>query len=134
MQEYKNIIVTTDLSEPALPAVHHGSSLARQLGSKIILAYVMEDRVPGWLSETDVGKIMERHRVHANEALTRCVAEHLVGNEVETVVVEGTPHTEIVKLAEERKVDMIVMSMHGHGFLTHALAGSTAERVLHHAP
>lgn len=134
MHEYKKILVATDLSDPAVPAVLHGSSLARRLGSKIVLVYVMEDRIPGWLSETDVGEIMERHREQAKQALADCAAEHLVGNEVETVVLEGPPHSEILKLAGERGVDMIVIGMHGHGYLTHALAGNTTERVLHHAP
>ena len=37
-------------------------------------------------------------------------------------------------LAREIDAGLIVMGMHGHGFLVHALAGSTTERVLHHAP
>ena len=48
--------------------------------------------------------------------------------------VKEYPDEEIVALAREIDVDLIVMGMHGHGFLVHALAGSTTERVLHHAP
>jgi nucleotide-binding universal stress UspA family protein len=39
-----------------------------------------------------------------------------------------------VRSAVECAADVIVVGMHGHGFLTHALAGSTAERVLHRSP
>ena len=35
---------------------------------------------------------------------------------------------------KERQADIIVVGMHGHGFMAHALSGSTSERVLHHAP
>ena len=53
---------------------------------------------------------------------------------MEVVILQGTVHEEVIRLARERKVDLIVVGMHGHGFLSHALAGSTAERVLHRAP
>jgi nucleotide-binding universal stress UspA family protein len=52
---------------------------------------------------------------------------------VEIVIGEGAPHQEIVRIAKEHDADLIVVGMHGHGFLTHALEGGTAERVLHHA-
>ena len=46
----------------------------------------------------------------------------------------GTPHTEIVGLAEELRVDLIVMATHGRGFISQAILGSTTDRVLRHAP
>ena len=33
-----------------------------------------------------------------------------------------------------RDVDLFVLGTHGHGFVSHVLMGSTAERILHHAP
>jgi nucleotide-binding universal stress UspA family protein len=41
---------------------------------------------------------------------------------------------EIVRLAEERQADLVVMATHGRGFISHAILGSTAERVLRRAP
>ena len=134
MQDYGTIVVATDLSDPAVPAVRHGGALGRRLGSRLILVYVMEQRLPGFLSDPETRTIMKRHREHAERALAECVAEQLPGDEVETVVLEGLPHEQIVKLAEERQAGLIVVGMEGHGFLAHALTGSTAERVLHHAP
>jgi universal stress protein A len=44
----------------------------------------------------------------------------------------GSPKLEIVRVAEENKVDLIVVGSHGrHGFAL--LLGSTANGVLHHA-
>ena len=53
---------------------------------------------------------------------------------VDRTVVVGTPHVEIVRLAEERNVDLVVMATHGRGFISHAILGSTTERVLRRAP
>ena len=57
-----------------------------------------------------------------------------LGNDVEVTVADGIAHLEIVRIAEERQVDMIVMATHGRGFISHALMGSTTERVLRRAP
>ena len=137
MPDYESILVATDLSDPSLAAVREAGALARRLGSRLILAYVMEDRLPpmvaAYASETPEA-ILKRHREHAEAALADFVKQHLADHEVERVVLQGVPHQEIVRLAAEHDVGLLVVGMHGHGFLAHALAGSTAERILHHAP
>jgi nucleotide-binding universal stress UspA family protein len=137
MSEYKTILIATDLSDPSLSAVEQGMDLAERLGSRVILTYVMEDRLPPMIlahSALPTDELLEQHRQHAEKALDEFVERHLGGHEVESIVRQGTPHQEVVQLAKEMRADLIVIGMHGHGFLAHALAGSTAERVLHQAP
>ena len=53
---------------------------------------------------------------------------------IEKVVVRsGTPFNEISKAARELRVDVIIISTHGHTGLKHLLLGSTTERVVRHA-
>lgn len=135
MASYKAILVTTDLSDHATVALQEGADLAKRLGSKLIVAFVVDDLPPMIAAHThDPEELLARHREHAARELEKHLAEHLAGQTVETVIRQGVAHKEIVALAEERSVDMIVMGMHGHGFLAHALSGSTTERVLHDAP
>jgi hypothetical protein len=47
-------------------------------------------------------------------------------------VKQGSPAMEICKYAN-KKVDLIVISTHGRSGLSHAVIGSTAERVVRHA-
>jgi nucleotide-binding universal stress UspA family protein len=49
-------------------------------------------------------------------------------------VVSGKPFEEICKLARELDVDLIVLPTRGHSGLKHIALGSTAERVVRHAP
>ena len=49
-------------------------------------------------------------------------------------VVHGEAASEIVRVAEERKVDLIVIASHGRTGLGRILFGSTAESVVRHAP
>jgi nucleotide-binding universal stress UspA family protein len=134
---YRTILVPTDLSPPSLDAVRHAATLAARVGSRVILTYVMEDKLPAMIlaHTTDTEEqLLDRHREHARKALVEVATDLLPGREVDCVVRQGADHEEIVALAREIDADLIVMGMHGHGFLVHALAGSTTERVLHHAP
>ena len=58
----------------------------------------------------------------------------LVFLDVEELVVHGEAASEIVRVAAERKVDLIVISSHGRTGLGRILFGSTAESVVRHAP
>jgi universal stress protein A len=49
-------------------------------------------------------------------------------------VAVGKPAEEILRLAREEKVDLIVMGTHGHTGLRHLLLGSVAEAVARDAP
>ena len=52
----------------------------------------------------------------------------------ELVLRSGPPHIEIVRYARECDADLIVMGTHGRGFMSHAVMGSVAERVVRYAP
>ena len=53
---------------------------------------------------------------------------------IETLHRIGTPYEEIVKVAKEMEVDLIVIATHGYTGLRHFLLGSTTERVVNLAP
>jgi nucleotide-binding universal stress UspA family protein len=79
--------------------------------------------------------IRQRQVESAKRQLAEFVETHLGGaDDVDLEVALGVPHVEIVRLATERDVDMIVMATHGRGFISHAMMGSTTERVLRRAP
>lgn len=137
MSDYARILVTTDFSEEALPAVQEAARLARILGSRLTLLYVVEDRLPAMIaaaSDLDRRQLLEQHRRRAEQSLRSHVQEHLPDQGAEVVVQVGAAVEKILQTAEEQEADLIVMATHGHGFVRHALFGSTTERVLHHAP
>lgn len=53
--------------------------------------------------------------------------------EIDSDIISGIPKSEILRLAEEKHIDLIVCGSHGRsGF--ELLLGSTANAILHHAP
>ncbi len=137
MSGYSTIVAATDLSDPSLPALRHAADLAARLGARLIATYVVDDRLPPLVlaqSGESIEALLDDHRARAEQTLRRTIAERLPGVAVEPVVRVGTVHTEIVALARAEHADLIVVGQHGHGFLSHALSGNTADRVLRHAP
>lgn len=62
--------------------------------------------------------------------------EKPAGVAVETLVAGGRPYEKILEVAEQRRMDIIVLNLHSKGVLERAFLGSTAERVvrLAHVP
>ena len=138
MQDIKTILLTTDFSDTATKAVEPAVTLARRFGARLVLVFVEEDRLPPLVVEymaVGVEDVLSQQVDRARERLEEYSAAHLQElEEIELVVGVGTPHVEIVRLAEEKKADLVVMATHGRGFISHAILGSTAERVLRRAP
>jgi universal stress protein A len=53
---------------------------------------------------------------------------------IETLQRLGTPYEQIIKVARERGVDLIIIATHGYTGLKHFLLGSTTERVVRVSP
>jgi len=138
MFEIRTILLTTDFSDTSIKALGPAQALASRFGAKIVVAYVEEDRLPPLVVEymaVGIEDVMHQQVDRAKVRLEEFVRENLSNVAgVESIVTVGIPHVEIVRLAEERHVDLIVMATHGRGFISHAILGSTAERVLRRAP
>jgi nucleotide-binding universal stress UspA family protein len=137
MSPFKTIILTTDFSETSRKAVAPAAMLAKVFGAKLLLFHV-GDHVPPTLWEypgLDVQALEDRQLEVAREQLKRFAAANLKNiKNVDPIVVLGDAHVEIVRLAEERGADLIVMATHGRNFFSHAVMGSTTERVLRRSP
>ena len=71
----------------------------------------------------------------SKKQMAEFVGQHVPASlKVTTEIITGRPFVEIVRIAKERAVDMIVISTHGHGALTQMLLGSVADKVIHKAP
>ncbi len=81
-----------------------------------------------------IADISERLEDSAERELPRLVeCDECAGLEVEELIVHGEAASEIVRVAKEREVDLVVISSHGRTGLGRMLFGSTAEAVVRHA-
>jgi nucleotide-binding universal stress UspA family protein len=78
---------------------------------------------------------VEQFLAAAREALDRAIHRlNRPGLTVQPEVGEGVPAEEIIRVARERDVDLIVMGTHGHTGLAHVLLGSICDKVVRRAP
>ena len=136
--KWDKIMCPVDFSKVSMEALKLTGELAEKFGSGVIAVHVLEpilaptDFSFGPLSMTDVeDKLAER----AQEGLEQAVASlNFPREKIEIFVARGIGSQEIISIATKNKADLIVMGTHGYTGLTHALLGSTAERVVRKAP
>lgn len=135
MIEIHNILCPTDFSEPSRTATNYALEFARGFGAQLHLLHVIED--PVLFIPALGGYVPDSREIEAfaETGLENWIFTEDAGNvEITKRWVHGRPFAEILRDAEERDVDLIVMGTHGRGFLPHLLMGSVAERVVRHAP
>jgi nucleotide-binding universal stress UspA family protein len=118
---YRHILIPTDGSELAERGVAHGLALAKSVGAKVSLIYVVE---PLLAVTGDFASVLDRAESMAKKAGVPC----------QTIQVENVPpHQAIVAAAEDKGCDLIVMSWHGRSGLSTLVIGSVTNNVLAHA-
>jgi nucleotide-binding universal stress UspA family protein len=137
----KNILVPTDFSKMSVQTIETAKSLARHFGATIHLAHVhywqyAADFVGPMLSTGTPPQSFEdyRNRQLAEELKTVANKAGLSPSDQTHLRTGSSAFHEICKLAREIPADLIVMPTHGHTGIKHMLLGSTAERVVQHAP
>lgn len=133
----QRILCPVDFSPSSLQALGFALDLARQANGTVTILNALE-----WLSEEEPREYghfnvpeFRRHLMKdAEERLKALVADESrtwVG--IETVVAGGRAYHEILGVAADRKIDLIVMGAQGRSGVGKALFGSSTEQVLRRA-
>ncbi len=132
----RHILVPVDFSQCSHKALQYATSFAKQFSANITLLHVVVSVPPPpqmvvFETETARSKCHEEAARHLSEWRNEVVPRA----SVKALVREGvSAHQEIVALAHECNCDLIVIGNHGRSGLSRMLTGSTAERVVRHAP
>jgi nucleotide-binding universal stress UspA family protein len=135
----QKILVPIDFSERSIHAIAAARNVARRFGSTISLVNVHEFDYPtGFLIPaapipvSPMAYFEDAHKA-VEQGLKELSRSNALGGKCYARV--GVPiFDEICSVARRAGVDMIVTSTHGHTGLKHLFLGSTAERLVQHAP
>ncbi len=130
----KRIVVPTDFSEAGNQALEQGAWLSRLCNAELHLVHVFEPTsiffpamepvfalsVEGEVRENTSRKLSEISDQYSNK----------FGIKVVSSLAEGKIAAEIVKYAEEKEADLILMGTHGASGYEELFIGSNAEKVL----
>ena len=138
MYPFRNILFPTDFTPHARSALKYAAAFARAGQGRVILFSVQTGKVPPNLMTLPERLLHEQENQWLLQ-LQREVRELLndpllAGLEVEPVIVEGEPATEIAKAVQHYDIDLVTVVTHGRRGLARALFGSTAEEIIAEAP
>jgi nucleotide-binding universal stress UspA family protein len=138
MIQLKKILLPTDFSENARHALRYGCSFAREYQAELLILHVVEDIAVSYASDlfpVPMAHVFQELSGYARTELKKLVEEvEAKGVAAREIVAQGRPSNEILRIAKEETIDLIVLGTHGKGFLDKALFGSTTERVVRNAP
>jgi len=127
---YRRILVAVENSPADRTILSHVTALARLTGAELLLVHVAD----GWAARHfDELKLRESEEMKSDRVYLEELQADLItqGFKVQTKLALGDPATELIRAADDKTIDLIAMSTHGHRFLADLLLGATADRVRH---
>ena len=134
MANYRHTLAAVDIASENAAVIDRALETARQNNARLTLVHVVEFTGTLYAGDIPLPEDLDLDRRLAEQAedkLKALIAERRLGD-IDHVVEIGIPKREIVRIAEEKGADLIVIGSHGrHGL--QLLLGSTANGVLHQA-
>jgi nucleotide-binding universal stress UspA family protein len=130
---FKNIVLAFDGSEYSHKALRCAKSLAERFEANLWLVHVFSNP-SDLLGYTDYEKLFAKRKSAAQAVLDD--ARQKLGSTSFTVqeeLREGSESESILKVAENREADLIVMGTRGLGAVKGFLVGSVSRKVIHYA-
>ncbi|MDR2442798.1 MAG: universal stress protein [Deltaproteobacteria bacterium] len=132
LRQIESLMIACDFSDDSDSAVQWGLAFARTFSTKVTLATVLEQGQLNQILTVDPQK---------DRAIAHRLVDELAGklqnklsedfkDKASTVVLAGHPHEELNKYAILNHIDLIVMGVHGRGFIENIMVGSTTDRLI----
>jgi nucleotide-binding universal stress UspA family protein len=136
----QRVLWPTDFSELSLRGGRYARGFCEHFGAELHIIHVVPPPLSPDVSlvvpaEVPVA-VSEPELVQASQkALDALVKENFASYErVVTKVFFGNPWPSVCSYAKDNDIDLIIVTTHGRTGLGHVLIGSTAERIVQHAP
>lgn len=142
----KKYLVAVDGSEHGMRALELATSLAKSSQAELLVLHVVPyEPMPAGLQQYAEMEGIPVEEMSARFHHGRAIGDRITGEaeeyarmnglaHVTTEVIEGSPASQIVAVAEGRKVDMVFVGSRGLSDAAGLLMGSVSHRVMHLAP
>jgi nucleotide-binding universal stress UspA family protein len=128
-----SVLIACDFSPDSDGAVRWGLDFTQAFGARLTLATVIEPSQLAQVLKLDPQKergLAADLQDELRRKLQEIMPESNREQPFECVVLAGHPHEELNKYAILNHIDLIVMGVHGRGFLENILVGSTTDRLI----
>lgn len=131
---FRKILVAVDGSDQSLKAASLAGELARSMHAEVCVVTAF-DSIPDFIGDPDRQRIVAKQMSQAEDALQKGLqAMGEIESEIEQEIIEGPAAEAIIRIAETRGTDLIVMGTRGMGQLRGLFLGSQSQKVVAHAP
>jgi nucleotide-binding universal stress UspA family protein len=135
MREFRKILCGTDFTERSYAALDYALRFATLADGVLIVPHFVHVPTGDIYAGEAWPRTFDEAKERARVALAELHATRLAGYPKTELVVEiGMPAEMLLRLASERGVDLIVTATHGRSELAELIMGSTAEKLIRHAP
>ena len=128
---FGKILCANDGSERAFHALALAITIAKENNSELHMVSVEEiDYMPEFIEEVreEIGTAARRFHTVLQRARAMAERDHV---KLHTHVLAGHPVRDIVELAADLKVDLLVIGSAGHSEIYERMLGSRADRLVH---
>ena len=138
MKSLSSILVAIDFSDSSDKAFNTALFMAKKFSARLVLVHVINEPIDlrgFYVPHISFDKLEEEIKAGAEKMMEQFCRTHFEGfDNYESLIVPVIPYQEILAVAQDKQVDMIVLGTHGRAGLDHVLFGSTAEKVVRKAP
>lgn len=132
----RNVFCAIDVTDLSSQVIQYGASFASAHRAQLLLAYVFNAPLPPRMALPQYsGEMLDSGARSELLADLDRLAESLrhAGISVRTLICEGKPARELVRLAHTHQADMLVMGTHGRTGVGRLVLGSVAEETIRSA-
>jgi len=138
MDDVKRILVVSRSTQYCKKAIHYGVSLSKKYGAELYVIHVVHN--PFIVGEWDVPMLSLREDYKKTIRRVKKELDAIINSEKEKGVLirelirEGKPTEKILKVVQEKNIDLIIMLAHQQGRLEHFLFGRSNEEIIRKMP
>jgi nucleotide-binding universal stress UspA family protein len=134
----RRILCATDLSDSSGPPLRYALSLAEEYQSALTVLHVIENVPasdnPAYVELPESGALLRQIEELTRQELHRAIPPDARDwCEISERIVHGRAHHELLRIAAEESMDLIVMGTRRHGLLARTVLGSTSHHVVREA-
>ena len=137
MEDIKHILVVSRITKCCHTVVRYGVSLARKYGAELSVLHTIDTvwlrgwSVPMITVEEEYNKEMKRTEEELDDIISN---ENKSGLVIKKFVKEGDPTEEILKIIEEKNIDLVILLAHGESRFEHFFFGRSNEEISRKIP
>ncbi len=129
----KRILIAHDGSKTSEKALQKGLEIAEKFNAAVVVLTVIPSLYLTELMETDRERILATLSEDAEKMMAEIKARPKKIKALKTLIKQGSPADEILKVSERTKAELIVTGSHGRHGAQKFLLGSVSTKVIDHA-